>query len=36
MIFDTITLCVASRVFIVVSVKCNLQFSVISEMADLK
>jgi hypothetical protein len=35
--FAAITLCVASqRVFIVVRVKCDPRFSVISEMADLK
>jgi hypothetical protein len=35
--FATITFCVASQqVFIVVCVKCELQFSVISEMGDLK
>jgi hypothetical protein len=35
--FASITLCVASqRVFVVVSVKCDPRFSVISEMADLK
>jgi hypothetical protein len=35
--FAAITPCVASqRVFIVVRVKCDLRFSVISEMADLK
>jgi hypothetical protein len=36
-IFAAITLCVASQqVFIVVRVKCDPRFSVISEMADLK
>jgi hypothetical protein len=35
--FATITLCVASqRVFIVVRVKCDPRFSVISEVVDLK
>jgi hypothetical protein len=35
--FVTITLCIASqRMFIVVRVKCDPRFSVISEMADLK